>query len=229
MHKTLRLLIFAKFTGHRYQFLDQDHKAELKLVPVEFVREKYDQVMYYFSACELHADKLGTEDLESEIDMHLIRLVKLLFHDMENIDHIDRAIDSDLSLTIRNIADNSDKFIPDLMNTDDEWLYLKFNSNSYFLDESNGLQDNDTVLYCMTFHKTRKHVIFIRAAAQELEFKTTAMHHLYISEDDGLGRYKVQTKDGKILKQYFVLGGYVEGCYGRFIELSNDLKRLQDT
>jgi hypothetical protein len=92
---------------------------------------------------------LGTEDLESEIDMHLIRLVKLLFHDMENIDHIDRAIDSDLSLTIRNIADNSDKFIPDLMNTDDEWLYLKFNSNSYFLDESNGLQDNDTVLIGM--------------------------------------------------------------------------------
>jgi hypothetical protein len=53
--------------------------------------------------------------------------------------------------------------------------------------------------------------------------------HLYISEDDGLGRYKFQTKDGKILKQYFVPAGYVEGCYNRFIELSNDFKKLQDT
>jgi hypothetical protein len=80
----------------------------------------------------------------------------------------------------------------------------------------------------MAYHKTRKHVIFVRAVAQELEFKTTAMHHLYISEDDGLGRYKVQTKDGKILKQHYVPAGYVEGCYNRFIELSNDFKKLHD-
>jgi hypothetical protein len=70
----------------------------------------------------------------------------------------------------------------------------------------------------MAFHKTRKHVIFVRAATQELELKTAAMNHLYISEDDGLGRYKVQAKDGKILKQHFVPGGYVEGCYNSFIE-----------
>jgi hypothetical protein len=51
----------------------------------------------------------------------------------------------------------------------------------------------------------------------------------YHFEDDGLGRYKLQTKDGKILRQYFVPGGYVEDCYDRFIELSNDFKKLQDT
>jgi hypothetical protein len=249
MHKSLHMLIVTKFVeniteGHwiwvdvnsqgRYQILDRDHKAKMKLIPAEFVREKYDQAMYFFSVyeylkCELHTDKLGTEDLESEINIHLIRLVNLLIHDMENIDHIDRAMDSDLSLIIHNIADNNDKFISDLMNIDDgEWLSLKFNSNSYYLDESNGLQGNDYVSYYMTFHKTRKHVIFVRAVAQELEFKTTAMHHLYISEDDRLGRYKVQTKDDKILKQHFVPAGYVEGYYNRFMELYNNFKNLQD-
>jgi hypothetical protein len=250
MHKSLHMLIVTKFVeniteGHwiwvdvnsqgRYQILDRDHKAKMKLIPAEFVREKYDQAMYFFSVyeylkCELHTDKLETEDLESEINIHLIRLVNLLIHDMENIDHIDRAMDSDLSLIIHNIADNNDKFISDLMNIDDsgEWLSLKFNSNSYYLDESNGLQGNDNVSYYMAFHKTRKHVIFVRAVAQELEFKTTAMHHLYISEDDGLGRYKVQTKDDKILKQHFVPAGYVEGCYNRFMELYNNFKNLQD-
>jgi hypothetical protein len=166
--------------------------------------------MYYFSVreylkSELHADKRVTEDLESEIDIHLIRLVNLLIHDMENIDHIDGTMDNEISLTIHNIADNNDKFILDLMNIDDddgEWLYLKFNSNSYYPDESDSLQDNDNAFYYMAFHKTRKHVIFARAAVRELEFKTTAMNHLYISEDDGLGRYKVQTKDDKILKYF---------------------------
>jgi hypothetical protein len=124
----------------RYQILDQDHKAEKKIVPTEFVHEKYDQAMYYFSGFEylkgeLDEDKLGTEDLESEIDMHLIRLVKLLIHDMENIDHIDRAIDNELSLTIHNIGDNNDNLIPNLMNIDGgEWLYLKFNSYCYYVN-----------------------------------------------------------------------------------------------
>jgi hypothetical protein len=87
--------------------------------------------MYYFGVCEylqteLHADKLGTEYLESEIDMHLIRLVKLLIHDLENIDHIDRVIDNEVSITIidnevsitiHDIANNNDEFISDLINT----------------------------------------------------------------------------------------------------------------
>jgi hypothetical protein len=34
--------------------------------------------------------------------------------------------------------------MPDLMNIDyDEWLYTKFNSYCYYLNESDGLQDND--------------------------------------------------------------------------------------
>ena len=55
------------------------------------------------------------------------------------------------------------------------------------------------------------------------------MHHLYISEDDGLGRYKVQTKDGEILKQFFVPADYVADRYKRFVELSDDFKKLQAT
>jgi hypothetical protein len=54
MHKSLRMLIVTKFVeniteGHwiwvdadsqgRYQFLDQNHKAEVKSVPAEFVHE----------------------------------------------------------------------------------------------------------------------------------------------------------------------------------------------
>jgi hypothetical protein len=78
----------------------------------------------------------------------------------------------------------------------------------------------------VAFHKTRKHIIFVRVAGKEFKFKTAAAHHIYINEDDGLGRYKMQTKDGEILKQYFVPAGYVEGWYNRFIELSNDFKKL---
>ena len=49
----------------------------------------------------------------------------------------------------------------------------------------------------MAIHKTLKHVIFMRATGPEFKFKTAPVHHLYISEDDGLGRYKVQTNEGK--------------------------------
>jgi len=125
----------------------------LKIVPAEFVREKYDQAMYYYSVCEflkdeLHTDKLGTEDLESEINIHLIRLVRLLIHDMENIDHIDRAMDNEISYRIHNIADNNNKFISDLMNIDDdEWLYLKFNSSSYIIS-TNQTAYKTMIMWC---------------------------------------------------------------------------------
>jgi hypothetical protein len=36
----------------RYQILDQDHAAEVKLIPTGFVPGKYSQAMYYFSICE---------------------------------------------------------------------------------------------------------------------------------------------------------------------------------
>jgi hypothetical protein len=88
----------------RYQILDQDHAAEVKLIPTDFVRGKYSQAMYYFSICEdvknkLHTSKSGAEEqklqeLNSEIDSHLIRLVKLLIHDMANIEHITVTTDN---------------------------------------------------------------------------------------------------------------------------------------
>ena len=71
IHKSARLLLFAKIAkktteaqmgGHciwfdahsngRYQILDQDHAAEVKLIPTGFVPGKYSQAMYYFSICE---------------------------------------------------------------------------------------------------------------------------------------------------------------------------------
>ena len=69
MHKSARLLLFAKdaenitesqMGGHcirvdansNGRYLDQDHAAEVKLIPTDFVRGKYSQAMYYFSICE---------------------------------------------------------------------------------------------------------------------------------------------------------------------------------
>ena len=257
MHKSARLLLFAKVAenitesqmgGHciwvdansNGRYLDQDHAAEVKLIPTDFVRGKYSQAMYYFSICEdvknkLHASKPGAaeeqklQELKSEVDLHLIRLVKLLIHDIANIEHMAETTDNKLNLIIRHIVDNNDKFIPELMkDDDDEWLHLKFNSSGYYYpDETGGLQDNDNELYHIAFHKTLKHVIFTRAAGPEFKFKTAAVHHLYISEDDSLGRYKAQTKEGKIIKQFFVPADYVADRYNRFVELYDDLKKLQ--
>jgi hypothetical protein len=81
----------------------------------------------------------------------------------------------------------------------------------------------------MAFHKTLKHVIFVRATGPDFKFKTAAVHHLYVSEDDGLGRYKVQTKEGEISKQFFVPVEYVADRYNRFIGLFDDFRKLQDT
>ena len=237
MHKSASLLLFTKIAEKTTESqigahciwvdanskgrLDQDHAAEVKLVPTEFVREKYSQAMYYFSIFEDVKNKLGVDkpgsaeeqklqELKSEIDLHLIRLVKLLIHDMANIEHIAETTDNKLNLTIRNIVDNNNKFIPDLMKDDEEWLRLKFNSDSYYVDEIGGLQNNDNVSYYTAFHKTLKQVIFVRATGQEFKIKSNMVHRLYISEDDGLGRYKVQTNEGAISKQFFVPAGYAE-------------------
>ena len=126
MHKSARLLLFAKVAenitesqmgGHciwvdansngRYQILDQDLMSEVKLIPTDFVRGKYSHTKYYFSIYEdvknkLHASKPGAaeeqklQELKSEIDLHLIRLVKLLIHDLENIEHIAETTDNKL-------------------------------------------------------------------------------------------------------------------------------------
>ena len=98
--------------------------------------------------------------------------MKSLIHDMANIEHIAAITDNKLSLVIRNIVDSSDKFTPSLMKDDydDAWLHLKFNSNSYYhLDETDDLQKNDNVLYFIVFHKTLKHVIFMRSQTPEIQ------------------------------------------------------------
>jgi hypothetical protein len=58
-------------------------------------------------------------------------------------------------------------------------------------------RENDNILYYIAIHKTSSHVIFARGINQG--FEMTAIHHLYINQDNGLGMYKVQTKDGKIM------------------------------
>jgi hypothetical protein len=243
MHKSARLLTFAKFAenitesqmgGHciwvdansrgRYLSSDQDKAAaEAKLIPTEFVREKYSQVRYYSSiiedinnnelrATKQESDEQKLQELKSVLDLHLISLVKLLIHDLANIGHIPEITDNKLNHTICSIADNNndnDEFISDLIKDNDEWSHLKLTSNSYYLDERDGLQEDDNVLYYIICHKTHKHIILMRAPSKEFKFKAIAMHHLYISDDDGLGRYKVQTKHGDISKQFFVPEGYV--------------------
>jgi hypothetical protein len=179
MHKSARLLLFAKVAekvtesqmrSHciwvdanskgRYLGSDQDEAAEPKLIPTEFVREKYSQVKYYsrlledINNIELSATKPGSaeeqklQELKSVMDLHLIRLVKLLIHDLANIEHIPEITDNKLNHTICNTADNNNdnnKFIPDLMKDYDDgnWLHLKLNSNSYYLDETDGLQEDN--------------------------------------------------------------------------------------
>jgi hypothetical protein len=69
----------------------------------------------------------------------------------------------------------------------------------------------------------------MRALSQEFKFKAIAMHHLYINDDDGLGRYKVQKYEGDISKQFYVPEGYVMDRYNKFIGLFDDIKKLQDT
>jgi hypothetical protein len=71
MHKSVHLLLLAKvaqISGYciwvdadsrgRYKILDQDPAAEIKLVPVEFVRTKCSQAMYHFKLHGEIKDKL---------------------------------------------------------------------------------------------------------------------------------------------------------------------------
>jgi hypothetical protein len=55
------------------------------------------------------------------------------------------------------------------------------------------------------------------------------MNHLYINQDDGLGRYKVQTKEGVISKQFFVPVDYVAYRYNRFREFMEEYEKAQIT
>ena len=254
MHKYGPLLIFARGLigseskmGINYSWVDEKAMGryinlvkyqEAQTVPAELVRTKYSQISSFFDRLEDVENKLhsGTvaasaekeEELKSEINSHLIRLVNLLFHDLVTNGHAaaTEAIENKLSLTICNNANNDDMFTPKYGSTkNDEWLHLTFSDNSYYLDETT-LQQNDDMLYYMAVHKTLNHVIFARTKSPE--FKTAALHHLYIGED-GLGRYKVQIKDGEILEQFFVPVRYVTTKCDNFREFMDDFKKLRGT
>ena len=136
-------------------------------------------------------------------------------------------MDNKLGLTICNVFDNNDIFLTGSnLTQNDEWSHLTFSNNNYYLDEK-VLYENDNIAYYLAIHKTLIHVIFARTTSPE--FKTTSIHHLYISKDDGLGRYKVQTNEGTISKQFFVPVYYVFNRCDRFRRIMDDFKRVQDT
>ena len=228
-----RIWVDASAKG-RYEILDEGQP--LRMIPAEFIRAKYRQVKCYFGIYEgvknkLYSSKPEVEqqkipELQSEIDLHLIRLVRSLAYDLGSFEHITETMDIKLSHTIRNAPENNDMFLPGSdLTQNDEWLHLTFSNNNYYFDEK-ALQQNDNILYHMAIPKTLNHVIFARAASPE--FKTTSVHHLYISQDDGLGRYKVQTNEGTISKQLFVPVSYVmDGC-DRSRGFMDDFKKVQD-
>jgi hypothetical protein len=167
------------------------------------------------------------QELQSETDLHLIRLVKSLIHDLGNVEHIAETMDNKLGHTIRNVADNNnDMFIPrSHLTYNDEWLHLTFSNNNYYLDET-ALQGNDSILYYFAIHKTLDHAIFARAASPE--FKITSIQHLFITQNEGLGSYKVQTNEDIISNQFFVPVCYVTDRCDRFRGFMDDFKKVQD-
>jgi hypothetical protein len=152
-----------------------------------------------------------------------------LIHDVMDAEHISETIQNEMKLTIRNVVDN-EMYLPefvkrsDLMKNNNEWLYLKFNNNNYRFDKAE-LLGNGNPLYYFAVHKSLNQIIIARDLNSK--FTTTEMHHLYINQDDGLGRYKVLTKDGVILKQFFVPVDYVAYRYNRFREFMDEFKKVQ--
>jgi hypothetical protein len=250
MHKYGPLLIFARGLigteskmGINYSWVDEKAMGryinlvkhqEAQTIPAELVRTKYNQISSYFDILENVENELRSgratvekEELKSEINSHLIRLVNLLFYDLANNGHAAEAIKNELSLTICNNADNEDIFTRKYSLTkNDEWLHLTFSNNNYYLDESS-LQENTNILFYVAVHKTLNQIIFVRAPSPK--FKTTVVHHLYINKDDGLGRYKVQTNEGVVSNQFFVPVDYVMDRCDRFRGFMEDFKRVQDT
>jgi hypothetical protein len=254
MHKYGPLLIFARGLigseskmGINYTWVDEKAMGryinlvkhqEAQTIPAKLVRSKYNQISSYFDILENVENKLRSgraaaaekqEELKSEINLHLIRLVNLLFHDLVNNGHAAaaEAIENKLSLTICNNADNNDyMFTPKYgLTKNDEWLHLTFSNNNYYLDESS-LQGNTNTLFYVAVHKKLNNITIARATGSK--FRTTAVHHLYISQDDGLGRYKVQTNEGVISKQFFVPVDYVMDRCDRFRGFMDDFKKVQD-
>lgn len=148
-------------------------------------------------------------------------------------ENIAETINKEVDLAIQNIIGN-EKYVPEYIKQFDmkknEWSSLKLTNNSYCFGEAELKEDddkNDDIFYYFAVHKTINHLIFARDIKSK--FNTTAMHQLYISQDNGLGMYKVQIKDGKISNQFFVADDYIKDRCSRFREYMNDFEKLQNT
>jgi hypothetical protein len=247
MHKHGPLLIFAigligseSKMGINYSWVDEKAMGryinlvkhqEAQAIPAELVRAKYNQISSYFDILENVENKLRSgrtaaeiQELKSEINSHLIRLVNLLFCDLANNGDAAEDIKNKLSLTICNTANNDDVFTPKYgLTKKNEWLHFTFSNNNYYLNESS-LQENTNTLFYIGVHKALNHITFARATGSKF-----TVHHLYISQDDGLGKYKVQTNEGIISKQFFVPVDYVMDRCDRFGGFMDDFRRVQDT
>lgn len=107
MHKYGPLLIFARGLigseskmGINYSGVDEKAMGryinlvthqEVQAIPAKLVRAKYSQISSYFDRLEDVENKLRSsraaaekEELKSEINSHLIRLVNLLFYNLAN-------------------------------------------------------------------------------------------------------------------------------------------------
>jgi hypothetical protein len=175
-------------------------------IPVKFVLTKYLLAERFFNQAKPLQEKLNSgsliiedPELASELAMWAMRIVDELLEDLVDDQAIAWTVDTRLTPAIHNAIDYS--LLGDITrrqlnlqkndNDNDEWLALNFNSSSYYLNHKT-INNND-IQYNLAVSKTSKYLIF--AKCTKSEFKTTT-HHLYISQDDGLGRYKFQTNDG---------------------------------
>ena len=212
--KTTRLHSISEIGGN--YLLTHDGKIEKKVhIPVEFVHAKYHQTKNFFEGIKPVQDKLcegrlDAEDpeLASQIDLHAIRIVNGLLDDLANDQNIAEEIDNKLNLGIRNVSDNGsvgeNGWPLDLIKShinlkDDDWMIFKFAGYSYYHLEPTALQDNDT-LYYLAVSKNYNHMVFAKGQLAESK---NIIYELYISQDDGLGRYKVQAGDN-VITQFFV-------------------------
>jgi hypothetical protein len=205
-------------------------------LPAQFVHAKYYQTKCFFNRIESVQKKLcegtlATEDpeLASQIDLNVMRAVNQLLEDLADDKHLAETIESKLNLTIHNATGNgvliagAERQFDLRKADDDEWLSVRFNSGSYYL-EPKTIHDEDT-LYYLAVSMKRDCVIF--AKKQHSEFKVTT-HNLYISQDDGLGRYRIQKGDD-VITQFFVPTDFISYTHNRSKQFIDEVKKVNDT
>jgi hypothetical protein len=201
---------------------------------------KYYQTKDFFDRIKpvqekICAGKLATEDpeLASRIDFHAIRVVNELLDDLADDHHNAETIENRLNIRIQNASNNEASILgengrqydltkSDVDHENDDWMSLKFNGGNYYYLDPKSLQHNDTLDY-LAVNKKYSHIVF--AKGRPAEFKN-ATHELYISQDDGLGRYKIQTKDD-VLTQFFVPTEFISYICDKSRQYMSDFKKVQ--